>query len=65
MLPDPEEQPTMRVPELAAALGLAESTVYDAIARGELPSIKIGRRLLIPTAGVRRKLELDAPEPAA
>ena len=36
------------VPKAALLLDVATSTVYDAIARGELPCIKIGKRRLIP-----------------
>jgi excisionase family DNA binding protein len=35
------------VPEAAAVLGISESATYDAAARGELPAVKIGRRVLI------------------
>jgi excisionase family DNA binding protein len=38
---------TMTVPEAAAVLGISESATYDAAARGELPAVKIGRRVLI------------------
>jgi excisionase family DNA binding protein len=38
---------TMTVPEAAALLGISESATYEAAARGELPAVKIGRRVLI------------------
>ena len=34
--------------EAAQALGVDPRTITTAIARGELPSIRIGRRILIP-----------------
>ena len=58
---DPIDQPTLTVEEVAAILGTGRTATYDAIRRGELPSIKVGRKLVVPTAAVRRLLELDAP----
>jgi excisionase family DNA binding protein len=60
LLPDPEQQPTIAVwPDAARALGLSRSAIYDAVARGELPVVRIGRRIRVVTAGLRRILELD------
>jgi excisionase family DNA binding protein len=38
---------TMTVPEAATLLGLSESATYEAVTRGEIPAVKIGRRVLI------------------
>jgi excisionase family DNA binding protein len=47
--PDPFELPAMTV--IAAELiGISRSAFYRGIHRGELPSVRIGRRLLVPTA---------------
>lgn len=35
------------VAEAAALLGIARSTAYELVATGELPSIRIGRRIAI------------------
>jgi hypothetical protein len=44
-------------------LGLCRNSTYAAIAKGEIPSIRLGHRLLIPVAGLRRMLgELPALE---
>jgi excisionase family DNA binding protein len=40
-------------PETAQMLGIGRSTVFRLIADGELPSVRIGRRRLVPVAGVR------------
>ena len=59
-LPTAEQQPTMTIwPETGKALGLSRSATYDAANRGEIPSIRIGRRLLVPTAQLRSMLGLD------
>lgn len=39
-------------------LGVARSSAYQAAHRGEIPTIRIGRRLLVPTAELRRMLAL-------
>jgi excisionase family DNA binding protein len=38
---------TMTVEEAARALGIGKNQCYEAVRRGELPSISIGRRILI------------------
>lgn len=60
-VPDPTEQPTMTAEETGKALKISRASAYDAIARGEIPSIRVGRRVLVPTAAVRRMLLLDQP----
>ncbi|MDX1659833.1 MAG: helix-turn-helix domain-containing protein [Nitriliruptorales bacterium] len=42
--------PTMTVEEAAELLGVSRSSGYRAAAVGEIPTIRIGRRLLVPTA---------------
>jgi excisionase family DNA binding protein len=41
---DPE---VLTVDEAAKVLRVGRSTVYDAIKRGEVPCVRVGRRLLI------------------
>ncbi len=63
--PSPEERPTLPVwPDTGQILGLSRQGTYDAVTRGDIPSIRVGRRLLVPTAALRRLLQLDAT-PAA
>jgi len=38
---------TMTVPEAARLLGLSESAAYEAAARGDIPALRIGRRVLV------------------
>jgi excisionase family DNA binding protein len=42
------------VDEVAAKLRIDRKTAYDAIARGEIPVVRIGRVLRIPGAWLRR-----------
>lgn len=49
----------MTVEEAGAELGLGRSAAYEAAARGQLPTISMGRRKVVPTAALRRLLSLD------
>ena len=48
---------TMSVEEPGKLLGIGRSSAYGAVRRGELPSLKIGRRILVPRSALLRKLE--------
>jgi hypothetical protein len=52
-----DEQPaTISVPEAGAEAGLGRNASYDAAQRGEIPTLRFGRLLRVPTAPWRRKL---------
>jgi excisionase family DNA binding protein len=60
-----KERPVLSVNEVAKLLGLNRNSVYEAAKRGELPIIRLGRRVLISRAGLQRMLdEGDAPKAA-
>jgi hypothetical protein len=51
-------QLTMSVPEAGKKyFGLSRNASYDAAARGEIPTIKIGRLLKVPIVALDRMLE--------
>ncbi|MGY4237309.1 hypothetical protein ACVIIW_006256 [Bradyrhizobium sp. USDA 4449] len=53
--------PTASVEEVGRIIfGLSRNGSYDAAKRGDIPTIKIGRLLKVPTAPLRRQLGLDA-----
>ena len=60
-----EERPprrlTMTVEEAAVVLGISRATAYDAVSRGEIPCIRIGRRILIPKVALARMLDGGGP----
>jgi excisionase family DNA binding protein len=58
-LPRPEDQPTIRPAEFAQAAPCGINSVYALIHDGQLPVIRIGRKMLIPTSAARRFLALD------
>jgi excisionase family DNA binding protein len=45
---------TITVPEAAQQLGISRNGAYEAAKRGEIPTVKIGRRLLVPREAVDR-----------
>ncbi len=53
---------TLSVKTAAKKLGLGRSSMYQAIARGEVPVLKIGSRLLIPIAALQKMLDAKVPE---
>jgi excisionase family DNA binding protein len=50
------ERRTLTVEEAARVLGIGRNTAYDAVRRGEIPTITIGRRLLVPRDALERML---------
>ena len=47
-----KEKLTLTVDETAKCLGIGRNSAYEAIARGEIPVIKVGKRLLVPKAAL-------------
>jgi len=59
-----EESAVLTVAELAKVLRIGRVSAYLAIERGDVPSIRIGRRILVPRAAVARLLQGPASKPA-
>jgi excisionase family DNA binding protein len=51
------ERMTLTIPEAAKALGIGRNAGYEAARRGEIPTIRIGKRLLVPRAALERMLQ--------
>ena len=51
MNPAAGEPLTISVEDAARVLGLSRGLAYEAARRGELPVIRLGRRLLVPERG--------------
>ncbi len=45
---------TVTVAEAAKLLGIGRNLAYEGVKRGEIPSIRIGDRILIPRASIGR-----------
>jgi len=55
----PEEPPdVLTVAEAARRLRVGRNSAYEAARRGELPVVRIGRRLLVPRLALERLLGL-------
>jgi excisionase family DNA binding protein len=59
MLADVDPRLTYTVPEAARLLGLSRGAAYAAAAERTIPTIRVGRRLLVPRAALARLLRLD------
>jgi excisionase family DNA binding protein len=53
---DTQERWTFTVEEARFRLGLGRSSIYEALRRGDIPYIRIGRRILIPRASLEQLL---------
>lgn len=51
-----DEPLTMNVTECAKRLGIGRNSAYEAVKRGEIPVIRVGKRLLVPRAALERLL---------
>ncbi len=65
-IPTAEQRPTLPLwsddesePSAGRALSLGRSATYLAAGRGEIPTLRLGRRVVVPTAALRRMLQLD------
>jgi excisionase family DNA binding protein len=58
------ERATRTVEEAAEILGIGRSAAYAAVARGELPALRIGRRLVVPSEALDRLLRGDKMQSA-
>jgi excisionase family DNA binding protein len=50
-------KPTCSVDDAARVLGIGRGPAYKAINRGEIRSIRIGGRVLVPTSALRELLD--------
>ena len=61
-----DECKTMSVPEAGSRyFGLSRNGSYDAARRGEIPTIRVGRKFRVPVAAMERLLDRAEPKPAA
>ena len=53
----------LTVEEAAQFLRISRQSAYQAVRAGEIPTVKIGRRLLVPRRRLEQMLDGDAFEP--
>lgn len=51
-----DKAPTISVEEAAIVLGIGRSAAYEAVKRGQLPALRLGRKLKVSTAALRALL---------
>lgn len=51
------DRATLTVEEAAELLGVGRSCAYDAARRGDIPTMRLGRRLVIPVPALLRLLD--------
>lgn len=56
------DRKTYTVPEAAQVLGIGRNAAYEAVRTGQIPTIRIGKRILVPVAALRRMLETPKAE---
>ena len=61
----PGEHLTLTIPEAAKVLRIGLTPAYRAAKSGELPTIRLGRRLLVPRAALDRLLAGNVPHTPA
>jgi excisionase family DNA binding protein len=55
---DNEQLPlTLSVTETANRLGISRAFAYELVARGELPCLRFGRRVVVPRRALERLVE--------
>lgn len=55
-----EEPRVKTVPQAGQILGIGRSAAYAAAKNGEIPTVKIGRRIVVPIAALERLLQESA-----
>jgi excisionase family DNA binding protein len=53
----------LTVGEAGALLGISRALAYELVARGELPSLRLGRRLVVPKVALLEMLGLSPRRP--
>lgn len=54
-------RPTATVPDVGrVCFGLCRNASYAAAKTGDIPTIKIGKGLFVPTAALRKQLQIEA-----
>jgi excisionase family DNA binding protein len=53
---------TMTVEEAGVALGISRSHAYELVRQGELPSLRLGRRVVVPIAALEALVEVASAD---
>jgi len=56
---DPGERLVLTVAEAGELLGISRAFAYELVARGELPVIRLGRRIVVPKAALLAMVDVS------
>ena len=57
-----QDRLTLSIEEAAALLGISRALAYDLVRRGELPQLRLGRRIVVPRRALENLID-DGTEP--
>ncbi len=57
----PTERLTLTILEASRVLGIGRRQTYEAALRGEIPAVRVGRRVLVPRAALEQMLAQGGP----
>ena len=63
MVTKPAPRATLTVEEAAAVLGIGRTLAFELARTGQIPTIRLGRRILVPRAALDRMLAAGLDEP--
>jgi len=52
-------RPSCSVTQFAEMFGLSRNAAYEAVERGDVQAVRIGKRIVVPTAPLRKMLMLE------
>lgn len=55
-LDDIRDRATITVEEAARVLGIGRTSAYEAARRGDIPTVRVGRRVVVPVPALLRLL---------
>lgn len=61
---DDDLPPILTVEQTAKVLGISRGLAFASVRNGDIPSIRIGRRILVPRDRLRQMLGVDRAETA-
>lgn len=64
-LDNKETRLAISVPEAGRLLGLGRNAAYEAAQRGEIPTLRFGRRLVVPISALEKLLDLSTRQDRA
>jgi excisionase family DNA binding protein len=60
-----DQRLTLTIPETARRLGIGRNQGYEAARRGEIPTVRLGKRLVVPVAALEAMLSVKSQQEIA